>query len=108
MSTLFAIDLKMARINAGKTQAQLAELLGLAKSSISLIESGARETTTDVVERWLVACSCTITIAPSVNPVQLAELMARIERVLLSANAHQMQVFEALVLAMEHQMAKKV
>jgi transcriptional regulator with XRE-family HTH domain len=108
MSKLFAPELKMARIKAGKTQAQIAELLGLGKSSISLIESGARETTTDVVERWLDACSCTITIAPCANPVRLIELMARIELVLAKADAHQIEVFEALVQAMEHQMAKKV
>jgi transcriptional regulator with XRE-family HTH domain len=108
MSKLFAKELKIARLKAGKTQAQLAEHLDLSKASISLIESGSRETTTDVVERWLLACSHTITIAPCCSPAQLASLMARIESALIIADSHQMQVFEALVQALEHQNAKKV
>jgi transcriptional regulator with XRE-family HTH domain len=108
MSKLFAPELKIARLKAGKTQAQLAEQLDLGKSSISQIESGTRETTTDVVERWLAACAHTMTIAPCCSPAQIASLVTRIERALIDADPHQMHVFEALVQALEHQNAKKM
>ena len=43
MGELFFENLKEARINAGLSQKEVAEQLGVAKSSYSLYESGARE-----------------------------------------------------------------
>lgn len=43
MSKNFYENLKKARLNNGLSQAQLAELLGVAKSTYSMYESGKRE-----------------------------------------------------------------
>lgn len=43
MSDKFHENLKQARINSGMTQAEIAEKIGVAKSTYSLYESGRRE-----------------------------------------------------------------
>ena len=44
----FSIRLKKLRMNQGYTQQQLANLLGISKSAISMYESGGREPEVDI------------------------------------------------------------
>lgn len=68
-------SLKQLREIAGHTQAHLADLIGLKQAQISAVEIGRRITTTDVFERWIVACGGTLQIiAPGAKPDPLASL----------------------------------
>jgi len=58
-----ASQLKRLRLDAGLTQAQLAEHVGLSYTAISKIETGARVTTTPVLFKWLDACGVALTIS---------------------------------------------
>lgn len=48
--------LRSLRVSAGLQQAELAELLGLARSTISQIETGKRGTSMQVMEAWARIC----------------------------------------------------
>ncbi|HAU86427.1 MAG TPA: XRE family transcriptional regulator [Lachnospiraceae bacterium] len=47
----FSIRLKKLRMNQGYTQQQLANLLGISKSAISMYESGGREPELSIIQR---------------------------------------------------------
>lgn len=51
MSKNFYENLKKARLNNGLSQAQLAELLGVAKSTYSMYESGNREPNVQTIKK---------------------------------------------------------
>lgn len=107
MSTLPA-QLRALRLNAGLTQAQLAEALGISQPTVSGAERGT-PTTTDVVERWVARCDGVIITAAndaagrlfaaigSLSGPDLAQL-ERIARALPSAPA---ATKEGIVLALE-------
>ena len=48
-----AITLKEAREKIGKTQSQMAELLGISRNYLALIEIGKRPESTDLLEKAL-------------------------------------------------------
>lgn len=50
------INLKKLRLSAGKTQGEIAELLGIERSYLSRIERGERDIDLSLLERWLSAC----------------------------------------------------
>lgn len=76
--------------------------LGLAKSTISLIESGTRDTTTDVVERWLAVCNHRLDVrsVEGVDP-RMADIARRVERVLVAADPAQIDLLDALIATIE-------
>jgi transcriptional regulator with XRE-family HTH domain len=49
-------QLKQLRLDAGLSQRQLGELVGLANSTVSMIENGSRDTGASTVEAWAAHC----------------------------------------------------
>ncbi len=65
MAKIIAPQLRLARVNAGFTQSQLAAHLGIKQSQVSAVENGTRDTTTDILERWADACNVIVKIEPA-------------------------------------------
>lgn len=55
-------DLKAARIEAGLTQKDVAENIGIEQSSVARLESGAHSPSLDMVERYAEAVGCRLKI----------------------------------------------
>jgi predicted transcriptional regulator len=55
-------QLRALRLTAGYSQAELSTIAQIGRTTISDVEREARPTTTDVVERWLNACSGTLVV----------------------------------------------
>lgn len=68
MAISIANQLREARIQAGLTQAELAEKIGVARPTITQIEAG-KPTTTATLEAWAVACKCEFVIQQSRSEV---------------------------------------
>ena len=56
--------LRVARLNAGFSQGDLAKKLGLSVATVSRVESGDRQTLFSNVEQWFAACGWTLVAAP--------------------------------------------
>ncbi|AUH68969.1 MULTISPECIES: helix-turn-helix domain-containing protein [Gordonia] len=52
-----------ARIDAGLTQAQLAERMGTTQSSVAAVENGSRTPTVNFLERLARACGARLTVS---------------------------------------------
>lgn len=62
MAVEIASALKKVREDAGLTQIELAEALGVTQSTISNVEVGRRQPSIDLLERWLDRCHGTLSI----------------------------------------------
>ena len=72
---MIGILLANLRKKSKMTQVQLAETLGIDQSTISHIERETRDTTNDVIERWISACDGTLLIlGPGEAPNPLSSL----------------------------------
>ncbi len=77
---MMGADLKLLRIEAGLTQIDLAEKLGITQGMLSRIERGGT-TTTEVVERWAEVCGGSIQIEgrAGIGP-EIAKLIAHAKK----------------------------
>lgn len=63
-------ELKAMRVQAGLTQGDLADRLGLAQTTVSSYEVGRRFPTTDLVDRWAEECGGRVEIVqPGSSPL---------------------------------------
>lgn len=69
----FGLTLKETRKRQGLTQAQLADLTGIAQSPLSRIERGEWNVSLEVIERIALAMGVSVEIILSENPRQNAD-----------------------------------
>ncbi len=78
MDAEFRQALKAARIARGLTQGALADAIGLSKSTISMIESGNRDTTGSHLAAWASVCRVRLSIVSNEpNSVDVGHLSAQ-------------------------------
>lgn len=62
LSPQLRAQLKQLRLDAGLSQRQLGDLVGLANSTVSMIENGSRDTGASTVEAWAAHCGGSVMV----------------------------------------------
>lgn len=79
MTPALADVLRRIRHRAGFTQEEISAAVGIARPSVSRIESAQRDTTVEVLEKWVHACGHRLLVVGQ-DDEALAALTGRMER----------------------------